>query len=98
MFFLFACGPKAMVPRAKLDTPEHHVANGKKLLRAGKISAAFREFTRGKELDSRYSRTSERLFKTLLGLRTLVENGTPLRGKCVACPQVKVSSLFFKKK
>ncbi len=55
MLFLFACGPKAMVPKAKLDTPEHHVTNGIKLLKSGKIDAAFREFNRAKELDPKHS-------------------------------------------
>ncbi len=55
MLFLFACGPKAMAPKAKLDTPEHHVTNGTKLLKSGKIDAAFREFNRAKELDPKHS-------------------------------------------
>ncbi len=41
--------------RAGLDTPEHHVANGNKLLKTGKIDAAHREFKRGKELDPKHS-------------------------------------------
>ncbi len=55
VLFLFACGPKAMAPKAKLDTPEHHVTNGTKLLKSGKIDAAFREFNRAKELDPKHS-------------------------------------------
>ena len=55
VLFLFACGPKAIAPKAKLDTPEHHVTNGTKLLKSGKIDAAFREFNRAKELDPKYS-------------------------------------------
>jgi len=55
MLFVFACGPKAMVQRTGLDTPENHVANGNKLLKADKIGAALREFTKAKELDPKYS-------------------------------------------
>lgn len=51
MFLLCACGPKALAPEAELDTPMHHVKNGNKLLKAGKIEDALREFNRAKELD-----------------------------------------------
>jgi hypothetical protein len=50
-----ACGPKPMAPKAELDTPMHHVKNGNKMLKIGKIDAALREFTRAKELDPKYS-------------------------------------------
>ncbi len=55
LLFFYACGPKPMAPKAELDTPEHHVANGNKLLKAGKIDVAFREFNRAKELDPKFS-------------------------------------------
>jgi len=55
LLFLYACGPKAMAPKAELDTPEHHVVNGNKLLKTGKIDAAFREFNRAKELNPKFS-------------------------------------------
>jgi len=55
LFFLYACGPKAVAPKAELDTPEHHVANGKKLLKAGKLDDAFKEFTRAKGLDPKHA-------------------------------------------
>lgn len=55
LIFLYACGPKAMAPKAELDTPEHHVVNGNKLMKAGKIDAAFREFNRAKELNPKFS-------------------------------------------
>ncbi|MFH1581217.1 MAG: hypothetical protein ABIC39_03990, partial [Pseudomonadota bacterium] len=55
LLFFYACGPKAMAPKAELDTPEHHVANGNKLLKAGKIDVAFREFNRAKELNPKFS-------------------------------------------
>jgi Flp pilus assembly protein TadD len=55
ILLLVACGPKPMAPKAELDTPMHHVKNGHKMLRAGKIDAALREFTRARELDPKYS-------------------------------------------
>lgn len=55
VLFLFSCGPKAVAPKAELDTPEHHVANGNKLLQSGKIDDAFNEFNRAKALDPMYS-------------------------------------------
>ena len=37
-FFLFySCVPKPLAPEAELDTPGHHVANGNKFLKAGKL-------------------------------------------------------------
>jgi tetratricopeptide (TPR) repeat protein len=44
-----------MPPEAELDTPIHHVKNGYKMLKIGKIDDAFREFNRAKELDPKYS-------------------------------------------
>ncbi|UCD33213.1 MAG: hypothetical protein JSV38_04920 [Desulfobacterales bacterium] len=55
MLLMVACGPKPMAPKAELDTPMHHVKNGNKMLKIGKIDAALREFTRAKELDPKYS-------------------------------------------
>jgi tetratricopeptide (TPR) repeat protein len=55
LLFFVACGPKAMPPKAELDTPEHHVSNGNKFLKAGKIDDALFEFNRAKELDPKYS-------------------------------------------
>lgn len=52
---LAACGPKAEAPRAELDTPQHHVKNGNKLLENGKMDAAFYEFNRARELDPAYA-------------------------------------------
>ncbi|MEW5736254.1 MAG: S-layer homology domain-containing protein [Thermodesulfobacteriota bacterium] len=48
------CG-KPRAPRAALDTPDHHVANGYKLLTSGKVADAEREFTLAVELDKKYS-------------------------------------------
>lgn len=55
LFFLLACGPKPVAPKAELDTPEHHVITGNKLLKAGEIDKAFKESDRAKMLDPEYS-------------------------------------------
>jgi len=55
LFFLLACGPKPVAPKAEMDTPEHHVITGNKLLKAGEIDKAFKEFDRAKTLDPEYS-------------------------------------------
>ncbi len=66
MLFLYACGPKAVAPQAELDTPEHHVSTGNKLLkraerldndaaRAAKLDEALSEFNRAKALDPKFS-------------------------------------------
>lgn len=53
--FLFACGPKARKQEAVLDTPEHHVSNGNKLLERGKIDEALNEFNLAKGLDPKFA-------------------------------------------
>ena len=55
VFFLYACATATMESKTLLDTPSHHVYNGNTLLKAGKIDAASREFSRAKELDPNYS-------------------------------------------
>ena len=55
LWVLSACDPLIIPPTAKLDTPDHHVSNGMRLLQMEKIEAATREFNRAKELDSAYS-------------------------------------------
>ena len=55
VFFLYACATTTMESKTLLDTPLHHVYNGNTLLKAGKVDAAFREFTRAVELDPNYS-------------------------------------------
>ncbi len=55
ILFLFSCGPKPVAPKAELDTPGHHVKNGMKLLKSGKIDNALSEFERAKALDPEYS-------------------------------------------
>jgi len=49
------CAPKARVPISTLDTPEHHVSSGMKLLETGRLLDAEREFSLAKELDHKYS-------------------------------------------
>ncbi|MBF0227288.1 MAG: hypothetical protein HQK76_17725 [Desulfobacterales bacterium] len=56
MFFLAACGgPKPIKPEAQLDTPEHHVSNGYKMLKAGELEKAFSSFERATKLDPKYA-------------------------------------------
>ncbi len=55
MFTFFSCGPETIFLQLKLDTPGHHVATGMTFLKTGKVSDAFREFSRAKELDPGYS-------------------------------------------
>ena len=50
-----ACGPKTIMSQATLDSPRHHVSNGKTLFANEKINAAFYEFHRAKELDPKYA-------------------------------------------
>jgi tetratricopeptide (TPR) repeat protein len=49
------CAPRARVPISTLDTPEHHVFSGMKLLESGWLLDAEREFNQAKELDHKYS-------------------------------------------
>ncbi len=49
------CAPKARPTIINLDTPEHHVFSGMKLLENGRILDAEREFNLAKELDPKYS-------------------------------------------
>ena len=52
---IIGCGPETIRLMAGLDTPSHHVYNGKNLLQRGKFEAARQEFTRATELDPNYS-------------------------------------------
>jgi hypothetical protein len=52
----------------------HHVKNGNKMLKAGKIDAAFREFNRAKELDPKYSPAYVGL-GLVYGLKSEYKNG-----------------------
>ena len=49
------CAPKARPVISTLDTPEHHVFSGMRLLESGKLLDAEREFNLAKELDQKYS-------------------------------------------
>ena len=51
LVLLFACGPKAVAPEAQMDTPEHHVTNGNKFLKAGKLDEAFTAFTTSRHVE-----------------------------------------------
>jgi tetratricopeptide (TPR) repeat protein len=54
LLFSAACsGPK--IPRAQLHTPDHHVANGHKLLSKGRVDDARREFEMAMDLERRYA-------------------------------------------
>lgn len=53
--FLYGCSPTVYSPKAPLDTPARHVENGIRMLNAGKIEDAFREFNRAKTLDPAYA-------------------------------------------
>ncbi len=55
LLFVFACGPKARKQEAVLDTPEHHVSNGNKMLKMGKTDKALYEFNLAKGLDPKFS-------------------------------------------
>jgi tetratricopeptide (TPR) repeat protein len=49
------CALNSMVPVGTLNTPEHHVFTGMKLMENGKLSDAEREFNLAKELDNNYA-------------------------------------------
>ena len=68
VFLIVACGPKARQPVSQLDTPEHHVYTGMKLLDQEKYADAEREFELALELDNKYSRahTGSGLVKTYM--------------------------------
>ncbi|MBW1858271.1 MAG: hypothetical protein JRI42_08380, partial [Deltaproteobacteria bacterium] len=55
ILILGGCAPKARAPASILDTPEHHVFTGMKLLERDKLSDAEREFNLAKELDHKYA-------------------------------------------
>ena len=56
VLLIVACGPKARQPISQLDTPEHHVYTGVKLLDQEKYADAEREFELALELDNKYSK------------------------------------------
>ena len=55
IFSLQGCAPKVRAPESLLDTPEHHVQSGMKLLKSGRYDSAMREFELAKGLDPEFS-------------------------------------------
>jgi tetratricopeptide (TPR) repeat protein len=53
--FSRGCALKVRAPESLLDTPEHHVQSGMKLLKLGKYDDAMREFELAKEIDPEFS-------------------------------------------
>jgi Tfp pilus assembly protein PilF len=56
VLLMVACSPAARVPVSQLDTPEHHVYTGMKLLDQEKYVDAQREFDLALQLDNKYSK------------------------------------------
>ena len=54
-FIICGCTPRTRMSIGALNTPEHHVFTGMRLLEIGKLSDAEREFSLAKELDYRYA-------------------------------------------
>ncbi len=54
LLLTYGCAPTVYSSNALLDTPSRHVENGIKMLNAGKVEDAFREFNRAKTLDPNY--------------------------------------------
>lgn len=56
VLLIVACGSKARVPVSQLDTPEHHVYTGVKLLDQEKYADAQREFELALQLNNKHSK------------------------------------------
>jgi len=56
ILMLVSCGPKAVKPMGEMDTPEHHVYTGLKLLDQGQYPQAQSEFDRAIKLSPKFSR------------------------------------------
>ncbi|MEI6314041.1 MAG: S-layer homology domain-containing protein [Syntrophus sp. (in: bacteria)] len=56
ILMLVSCGPKAVKPMGEMDTPEHHVYTGLKLLDQGQYLQAQGEFDRAIQLAPKFSR------------------------------------------
>ncbi|HOG11938.1 MAG: hypothetical protein PHW80_09300 [Smithellaceae bacterium] len=56
VLLIAACGTKARQPESALDTPEHHVFTGMKLIDQEKYQDAEREFALALELNNQYSK------------------------------------------
>jgi tetratricopeptide (TPR) repeat protein len=93
LFAIAGCGPQSMtLGAAPLDSPEHHVTNGLKLLAGGKMEAAMREFNRAAELDPNYSRAYVAL-GLLHGLRGEYESGLASMQQANACARDEAEQL-----
>ena len=55
---VISCGPRAMQPLSRLDTPEHHTSTGIKLLLQEKCADAGREFALALKLDPGYAKAA----------------------------------------
>jgi tetratricopeptide (TPR) repeat protein len=55
-FVLNGCAPKAVPLGATLDSPEHHILSGLKLLKLGRYDDALREFDLTKQSDPTFSK------------------------------------------
>ena len=67
MFLFLGCAHKAKHPAGPLETPEHHVFNGQRLLAEKDMEAAAREFRLALELDPNSSPAFEGLGLALAG-------------------------------
>ncbi len=56
ILMLVSCGPKAVKPMGEMDTPDHHVFTGLKLLDQGQYPQAQGEFDRAIQLATKFSR------------------------------------------
>ena len=65
ILFSFGCAHDVRKPAASLDSPEHHVFSGLKLLENGRVDDAQREFNLALELDPKYSQAHYGLGLTL---------------------------------
>lgn len=55
LLFLSACSKKVRQKEAELDTPEHHVTTGNKMLKFNKLDEALREFNLAIELSPKFA-------------------------------------------
>ena len=56
VFLTISCGPKAVKPVGEMDTPDHHVSTGMKLLDQGQYPQAQGEFDRAIQLAPKFCR------------------------------------------
>ncbi len=54
-FIIVSCGPQPIFLKPGIDTPAHHIQNGRAFLKCGKIDAAQKEFTRAKQMNPELS-------------------------------------------